>query len=135
MRKRIAVLGLATALLLGICTTAVVVHCQQLNTPPQAPVYPGSTLSRQWLDGIGSRSSVAVYSYTSPDAPEKIVAFYTEKGWCGLGAQGSGGELCDGTAVPFGKYVVGIDLESYASRGVTSYHVDIYWQGCSNDLF
>ncbi len=134
MLKRFTVLILAVALLLGICATAVVVRCDQLKSPPQAPVYPASTLSRQRVSRLGGDWSGADYYYTSTDAPEKIVAFYTEKGSCGEGERVSGRESCHGNAVSFGEYLVYVDLGSYASQGMTSYNIGVLWRGCSTSL-
>ncbi len=131
MLNKILISICVLALCIAIGAVGVVVDCERLKSPPQAPVYPGSTLSRQVLSGIGGGWPIADYYFTSADTPEKIVAFYAEKGSCGEGERVSGSERCHGNAAPFGEYYVLLDLASYASQGMTSYTVEVLWSGCS----
>ena len=86
-------------------------------------------------DGIGTSRPIVTNQYESPDASEKIIAFYEEQGTCGEGNETiKSRELCRGQATPFGEYFVYIYLDSYASKGSTSFVIEIRWHGCSSDL-
>lgn len=134
MPRKIVIFVLAGLLLVGVCLGAQVLICEQLKHAPQAPIYPGATLVNQVSRGITTRRPMVTYDYLSTDPAEKVIAFYEAKGYCGAGDKVKGRELCRGNAIPFGEYFVYIDLDSYLSRGVTSYAIEVRWHGCSTGL-
>lgn len=122
----------------GACVAVEVTRCERLNTPPKAPVYPGSTLVNHVSSGIGRSRPMVTYDYTSTSSPEKIVAFYEERGFCREPVFDPVGQrsrqLCQGDATPFGEYFVYIDLDSHAFEGITTYALEVRWHGCSDQL-
>lgn len=137
MSRKVLVLTLLVLLSLGACVGARLIYCEQRRTPPKAPIYPGSTLVNQVSSGVGTSGwPILTYDYVSAASPDKIVAFYEEKGTCGQGdnPRQKGRELCRGVASPFGEYFVYIDLNSHLSKGLTSYSLEIRWHGCSDKL-
>ncbi len=117
-------------LCLGACA-ALVIRCERLNSPPEAPVYPHSTLVNQVSSGLGtSKWPMVTFDYISTDSPDKIVAFYQGEGSC---RENEGYErmTCRGKARPFGEYFVYIDLASYTTKGTTSYVLELRWRGCT----
>ncbi len=134
MLKKVALLVVVGVIGLLVCATAIVVNCELSKSPPQASVYPGSVLLDQRITGIGRSRPIATYYYSSSDAPEKIVSFYSARGSCGVGERSSGRELCRGDAVPFGEYFVYIDLDSYLTRTTTGFALEVRWHGCSDRI-
>jgi hypothetical protein len=121
-------------LFLGACVAVRVNHCEQ----PKTPVYPESTLVDYEASGIGRSRPMVTYDYTSTDSPEKIVAFYKEKGFCREPVFDPAGQrnrqLCQGNATPYGEYFVYIDLGSHMAEGITTYALEVRWHGCSDQL-
>jgi hypothetical protein len=138
MLKKALVLVFLALLCLGACVAVLVIDCKRLKVPPKAPVYPESTLVDYVESGIGRSRPIVTYDYASTTPPEKIVAFYEERGFCREPVFDPVGQrsrqLCQGDATPFGEYFVYIDLTSYAIEGITAYAVEVRWHGCSDRL-
>lgn len=131
-------LAISLALLLGclLYSTWTAISdrtCQQRSIPPKAPVYPESTLINHDEFLIGSSRPIVTDDYISMDSSEKITAFYREIGTCGLGDNPKH-EICHGDAIPMGEYFVYIDLDSYVTKGRTSYTIEVRWHGCTYRL-
>lgn len=137
-QKKTFVFVLALLALIGGCVSIAILlsaRCTWLNIAPTAPVYPGAIVLRQVSDGVGTSRPIITNQYASLDAPEKIIAFYEEQGSCDEGNEAMRSrELCRGEATPFGEYFVYVDLDSFASKGSTSFAIEIRWHGCSSDL-
>jgi hypothetical protein len=116
------------------CTIIDPNRCKRLNTLPIAPVYTESELVDFASRAIGRSRPMVTYYYESGSSPDKIIAFYEERGACGLGEDLKSRELCKGNATPSGEYFVYIDLDSYMTKGITTYAVEIIWHGCSDRL-
>lgn len=88
--------------------------------------------------GIGSNRPIVTRNFTTTDSATQIVAFYKERGDCGIGntqnLNALGREMCRGNSNPFGEYFIYIDSNAYALRGLTSYALEIRWHGCSNKI-
>ena len=108
-------------------------RCKQLNRPPDAPVYPGAELVNSASSGIGRSRPIVTHYYESTDSPEKIIAFYDEKGTCDVGDNIESRELCHGDATPFGEYFVFVDLNP-TIEGKAIFVIEIRWHGCSDRL-
>jgi hypothetical protein len=110
---------LLVLLCLGACAAVYIIRCNQQNTPPEAPIYPESSLMKQWSQRVGtSRYLIVVYDYTSADPPEEIVAFYAEKGYCRGNSEGNR-ITCQGEATPFGEYFVYWTLAYFEKWGTS----------------
>lgn len=137
LRKLRFALGLVflALLCLGACVALEVIHCARLNIPPEAPVYPQSTLVEQISNGVGtSRWPILTYIYTSTDPAEKVVAFYEARGACCRKNEWGERITCHGEAAPFGEYFAYVDLNFHATESITSYTLEIWWRGCTGEL-
>lgn len=128
------VLGLVllTLVCLGICAVVVFIRCERARMPPDTPVYPDSVLVGQ--ESIGTdRWPLITYQYTSTHLPERIVAYYEERGRCREYEERER-IVCQGEATPFGEYFVYIDLARYPVEGITPYILEVQWSGCTGEL-
>lgn len=112
---------------------ALSIDCKRRNSPPEAPVYPYSMLVDQVSMGVGTSNwPMVTFDYVSTDSPDKIIAFYQERGSCREN-EGYERAMCRGKARPFGEYFVYIDLASYATEGKTPYALELRWRGCTRE--
>lgn len=134
MKKTIATIIVVVLLLSGIFILMVYLNCLHYNSQPEAPIYPGSILEREWYRGDTYRVYEA--HYTSSTTPDEIVKFYEHnKAWCRRVIRGiDEGQVCSGNAKPFGDYYVGIDFETDESKVSTRYFISINWTGCSGNI-
>jgi hypothetical protein len=119
-----------------ICSISVTIsQCVPLQDVPQATIYPNATLVGRTGAGVGgsyfpfypitARLSWVEETYITNDAPEEILQFFGEEGYCR-----EGGNSCIGSTEPFGTWILYIDRNSYNVRQQTGFFVRTEWRSC-----
>lgn len=129
MRARVLFVCLVVPLILLACANARFINCEQAKIAPQAPVYPGSQLADETESIVGATIPMVTRHYRTADPPQNVVAFYQARGRCGAG-EATERDVCLGDATPNGEYFVYIDLSGYGAHRVTTYTLEIRWEGC-----
>jgi len=88
---------------------------------PTAPIYPDAVLNELVEDCCSSYYRIETYYYDTPASREEIKAFYETVG--GSCEYGDSGNICIGSAKPFGEYYV----YSYNNN----FGLEIRWTRCS----
>jgi hypothetical protein len=143
MMKTIAAIIIFLLLLCGLYIGISVFRCQELKSPPEVPVYPGSILVKEGSFGTDA-FPVHEYHYESTTSPEEIVEFYKSneeviefyttsiKRYCRPTLGSDVKQVCTGSAKPFGSYEAVINLESTEAEPLTTYYITVRWEGCGN---
>lgn len=113
-----------------LCTAVALVdgkpitNCRERDTIiPEAPVYPGSVLTKEHIDIDGYEYATYVYEYETTDTYADVVAFYIA-----AGCREYDWPVCIGNASPFGDYELYIKDES--PGGNVTYHLQVEWDRC-----
>jgi hypothetical protein len=125
LRKLFKVLAL-----MAILFCAVVLRLNYINSVPKAPVYNQSILVNEVSHNRpGVFYPLITYEYTSADAAEKIIQFYSRDALCEENDFIEGSRIvCSGEATPFGEYRVYIDSAQSASAIQTTYAIETRWE-------
>ena len=130
--KTIAAIVIFLLLLCGIYILISDFRCQELKSPPEVPVYPGSTLVKEVSSGTDV-FPVHEYHYKSTASPEEIVEFYkSNKTQCHRTLGSEVKQVCTGSAKPFGSYEAVINFELNEAEPLTTYFITVRWTRCGN---
>ncbi len=114
---------------MAILLLAFVLRSHYVNSVPKATVYDQSILVNEVSHNRpGVFYPLISYEYTSADATEKIIQFYSQEGLCEQGDVIEGRFLCRGQATPFGEYTVYIDSAQSPSAIQTTYAIETRWE-------
>jgi hypothetical protein len=113
---------------LGGGVVAAVGACNLAETPPLAPVYPGSSLIRE----IRLFSTLASYDYSVAVSSDEIVEFYEQWGYCEEPPMNSNRIVCRGNNTSRGDYFAYIETRPRKSEIEARYTIEIRWTSCSD---